>query len=401
MAELVWVKGKGPGPGPGLVVAIGHLPANLCKFLQRRNPPGLSIDMLVRRLRCSSSLLGRRGLATVPTDGPRATPLGPLNGTFGAQVTGVDLTRPLPPPAIAELVRLQDTYGVLVFRSTGLDDGTHVRYSRSFGALESVHGVNKPRRASSLHLYDAGNLDAEGKIIPRHSRAWWHSKGNGLWHTDSSFNQHRSSYSALRAVELPPSGGGATLYADMRAAYDDLPADIKADLEGRVAEHWIWHSRKLAAPREFDRPTEQERTAIPPAYHAAVQTAPDPSRKTLYVASHMRRIVGLPERESTALIRYLLTHAQQAKYQLRVQWESVGDLVQWDNRCTMHRATAFEDQTNRRDMRRTTVYDHGPYAFGEKLRLPPSEVDILCGGTLDIAAQPTPETQTREQIDAL
>lgn len=187
----------------------------------------------------------------------------------------------------------------------------------------------------------------------------------------------------------------------MRAAYDDLPADIKSDLEGKVAEHWIWHSRKLAAPREFDKPTEQEKNTIPPAYHAIVQTAPDPSRKTLYVASHMRRIIGMPERESTALIRYLLTHAQQPKYQLKVQWENIGDLVQWDNRCTMHRATAFEDQTNRRDMRRTTVYDHGPYAFGEKLRLPPSEVDILCGGTVDIAAQPTPETQTWEQIDAL
>lgn len=91
----------------------------------------------------------------------------------------MDLTRPLPPPAIVELVNLQNKYGVLVFRSTGLDDNTHVCYSKSFGALESIHGVNKPRRASSPHLYDAGNLDPEGNIIPKHSRAWWHSKGNG------------------------------------------------------------------------------------------------------------------------------------------------------------------------------------------------------------------------------
>jgi alpha-ketoglutarate-dependent 2,4-dichlorophenoxyacetate dioxygenase len=317
---------------------------------------------------------------------------------------------------------------VLIFRSTGLDDDAHVRYSKNFGALESIHGVNKPRRASSPHLYDAGNLDAEGNIIPKYSRAWWHSKGNGrtscsaplvrvlmisrltmrlcvrvcvgLWHTDSSFNQHRSSYSALRAVELPPRGG-ATMYADMRAAYDDLPASIKQDLDGKIAEHWIWHSRKLAAPQEFDKPTEQEKSAIPPAYHTLVQTAPDTTRKTLYIASHARRIVGMPERESTELIRYLLTHAQQPKYQVACQWKNVGDLVQWDNRCTMHRATAFEDQANRRDMRRTTVYDHGPYAFGVRLGLTEHDVDVLCGGSIDITAGPTPETQTQEQVQAL
>jgi alpha-ketoglutarate-dependent 2,4-dichlorophenoxyacetate dioxygenase len=112
-------------------------------------------------------------------------------------------SRPLPPPIIGEIIQLQNKYGVLAFRSTRLNDETHVRYSKNFGALESIHGLNKPRRASSLHLYDAGNLDPEGNIIPKGSRAWWHSKGNGLWHTDSSFNQHRSSYSALRAVELP------------------------------------------------------------------------------------------------------------------------------------------------------------------------------------------------------
>ncbi|CAI7632188.1 unnamed protein product [Penicillium manginii] len=348
---------------------------------------------LCRRISC-------RGLATVSSTLPKATPLGAVNGTFGAEVSNVDLTKPLSPPVIAQLIKLQNQYGVLAFRSTGLDDDMHVRYSKSFGALESIHGVNKPRRASSPHLYDAGNLDAEGNIISKHSRAWWHSKGNGLWHTDSSFNQHRSCYSALRAVEIP-SSGGATLYADMRAAYDDLPADVKQDLEGKIGEHWIWHSRKLAAPEEFDKPTDQEKITIPPAYHTIVQTAPDTSRKTLYIASHLRRIIGMSNKESTQLIRYLLNHAQQPKYQLKVQWKNIGDLVQWDNRCTMHRATAFEDQANRRDMRRTTVYDNGPYVFGAKLHLDAEDIDVLAGGTVDIAAQPTPETQTREEVEAL
>jgi hypothetical protein len=113
--------------------------------------------------------------------------------------------------------------------------------------------------------------------------------------------------------------------------------------------------------------------AIPPAYHTLVQTSPDGVRKTLYIASHARRILGMKERESTQLINYLLNHAQQPEYQLGVKWKNVGDLVQWDNRCTMHRATAFEDQVNRPDMRRTTVYDHGLYAFGAKLGLEPGK----------------------------
>jgi hypothetical protein len=133
-------------------------------------------QLLLYRCTC---YLYKRGLSTLSGDVPRATPLGAVNGTFGAEISGVDLTRPLPPPVIAQIIDFQNKYGVLAFRSTGLDDDTHVRYSKSFGALEGIHGLNKPRRASSPHLYDAGNLDPQGNIIPKHSRAWWHSKGNG------------------------------------------------------------------------------------------------------------------------------------------------------------------------------------------------------------------------------
>lgn len=128
--------------------------------------------------------------ATISPTTLRAIPIG-NNPNFGAEVKGVDFSRPITPNIAADIVKLQNKYGVLCFRETALDDETHVRYSKNYGALETIHGVNKPRRASLPHLYDAGNLDAEGNIIPKGSRAWWHSKGNGLWHTDSSFNQQR------------------------------------------------------------------------------------------------------------------------------------------------------------------------------------------------------------------
>lgn len=185
--------------------------------------------------------------ATVAQGTLRAIPIGD-NPAFGAEIEGVDFSHPVKPNIAAEIVQLQNKYGVLCFRKTGLDDDSHVRYSKNFGELETIHGLNKPRRASSPHLYDAGNLDPSGEIIPKGSRAWWHSKGNGLWHTDSSFKQQRSSYSALRAVELPPSGG-QTLYANMRAAYTGLPEDIKRAVEQLVVEHWIWHSKSSVITR--------------------------------------------------------------------------------------------------------------------------------------------------------
>lgn len=157
----------------------------------------------------------------------------------------------------------------------------------------------------------------------------------------------------------------------------------------------------MAAPLEFDKPTEDEKRAVPPAYHRLVQTAPDGINKTLYIASHARRIIGYPEKESTALLSYLLNHAEQPKFQLPIAWKNVGDIIQWDNRCTMHRATAFKDQENRRDMRRTTVFDHGPAAFGARLGLVEGDVDRLVGGRIDISVGETPQTRTQEQVAAL
>lgn len=335
----------------------------------------------------------KRGLATATS----VVQASPLSEKFGAEVWGIDWSQPLSPEVVRNIIELQNKWGVLAFRKTGLTDDTHVLYSRNFGALETAHAVNKPRRASSVHLYDAGNLGPDDKIIQQNSRAWWHTKANGLWHTDSSFRQHRSSYSALRAVELPPAGG-QTRYADMRSAYAELPIDLKDAAENAIAEHWIWHSRKLAAPGEFDKPTEEEKIAIPPAYHQIVQLSPDGVNKTLFLASHIRRIVGMSEGDSTALIKAILDHSQQEKYQIGVQWKNIGDIVQWDNRCTMHRATAFKDQENRRDMRRTTVFDHGHGAFGVKHQLGHNDVDYLVGGGKDIAGETTPETQTQQQI---
>jgi alpha-ketoglutarate-dependent 2,4-dichlorophenoxyacetate dioxygenase len=151
---------------------------------------------------------------------------------------------------------------------------------------------------------------------------------------------------------VPPSGAD-TEFVDTRAAYDALPETMKVRIEGLVAEHSIWHSRaKLGGYT----PTEEERKARPPARHSLVRRHPGSGRNALYIASHASHIIGWPEHEGRALIDELVAFATQPRFVYAHPWQR-GDLVIWDNRCTMHRATPFESSTHVRDMRRATIID--------------------------------------------
>ncbi len=273
---------------------------------------------------------------------------------FVAEVAGVDFSRPVGPATLAEIAAALDRYAVCVFRATGLGDESHIAFSRLFGKLEHaprLFGKNITR-FQHPELFDAGNLDASGNILVDERRRIY-NRGNALWHTDSSFNAQRSAYSLLLAHEVPPAGGD-TQFADMRAAYDALPTALKSQIEDLWAEHWLWHSRMLAG---YPEPTEAERAAKPPARHKLVQVDRRSGRKTLYIASHASRIVDWPVEAGRELLRELIEFATQPQFVQAVAWKQAGDLAIWDNRCTMHRATPFQDTVYRRDMRRTTVYD--------------------------------------------
>lgn len=155
--------------------------------------------------------------------------------------------------------------------------------------------------------------------------------GNALWHTDSTYHQQRSKYSLLLS-HGDVAAGSFTHYADTRRAYADLPQSIKDQLENLIVEHEyvhsrcsasservltimassLWHSRKLASPQVFGNPTERELALKPPAYHKLVQIAPD-GRKTLYLAAHAKRIVGMSFEQSQKLIWDLMAHCTQQK----------------------------------------------------------------------------------------
>ena len=156
----------------------------------------------------------------------------------------------------------------------------------------------------------------------------------------------------LHAKAIPPAGGD-TEFADTRAAYDALPDAMKSRLEGLVAEHSLWHSRSKFGGYA---PTEEERKSYPSARHKVVRRHPGSGRNALYIAAHASHIVGMPVEEGQALLHGLMEFATQPQFVYCHKWQ-VGDLVIWDNRCTMHRATPFEATGHVRDMRRTTIID--------------------------------------------
>jgi alpha-ketoglutarate-dependent 2,4-dichlorophenoxyacetate dioxygenase len=208
-----------------------------------------------------------------------------LGETFGAEVSGIDIARPLTPEDEADIVAAMSEYGVCIYRDTGLTDDTHVWFSRLFGNLWTVNGQVKrmsatagtPRFASP-YLFDAGNLTADGAIT-RDETSRKRKLGDRLWHTDSSFTKERTTYSLLLAHEVTKDGG-ETYFADMRAAYDALPETMKTRIEGLVAEHSYLYSRMLAG-----FPITEEETNNGPVARMSAKWVSPPSRVTSWASS--------------------------------------------------------------------------------------------------------------------
>jgi alpha-ketoglutarate-dependent 2,4-dichlorophenoxyacetate dioxygenase len=278
----------------------------------------------------------------------------PLHPLFAARITGLDMTKPLSAEHLHAVCALMDRYAVCVFpNDTPLTNEQHIAFARQLGPMQrgrvlTVTG-RKERLAAWPELVDVGNLDPEGNIQTADSRARAFNNGNRLWHTDMSFHPNRATYSALNAHLVPPADGD-TEFADERAAYSALPQAMKDRIEGLLASHSIWYSRMLSG---FPEPTAEEITSRPPAEHLVAQIHPTSGRKTLYLASHAAHIVGMSIAVGRALLQELTQFATQPRFVFRHKWTR-GDIVVWDNRCLMHRATPFEDMAFPRDMRRTT-----------------------------------------------
>ncbi|MGE0417094.1 MAG: TauD/TfdA dioxygenase family protein [Acetobacteraceae bacterium] len=279
-----------------------------------------------------------------------------LHPLFVGEIDGVDLRHELDKDTVAALQAAIDKHGILVFHNQHITDAQQQAFSRNFGELETtVRAYRKdfvPRL--DVHMADISNLDENNKVLPANDRRRLNALGNRLWHSDSSFKRVPARYSLLSARTIP-SWGGETQFADMRAAWDALPDRLKAKVEGLICEHTQLFSR---AKIGFTDWAEEERIKMAPVPQVLVRTHPGSGRKSLFLSSHAGRIRGMEEPEARMLLLDLTEFATQPQFVYTHRW-AVGDLVMWDNRCTMHRAREY-DETQVRDMHRTTVSDGVP-----------------------------------------
>ncbi|HEV2056497.1 MAG TPA: TauD/TfdA family dioxygenase [Methylomirabilota bacterium] len=278
-----------------------------------------------------------------------------VRGDFVAKVSGLDLSKPLDDGDFGQVRDAFHRYAVLVFAEQPLSDEQQIAFSERFGLLEVSIRRDRPRRIQNPRVSDISNVDEKDRVFdPDDERAIYNS-GNRLWHTDSSFKRVPAMASLLSGREVPPEGG-ETEYADLRGAWDAVPAERKRDLDELVAEHSFVYSRGLIG---YDQFTDTERAEVPPVPQAVVRTHPATGRKSLYLGSHASYIIGRPVEEGRALLKELLEFATRPQFVYRHVWER-HDLVMWDNRCVLHRGRPWDEKHHRRVMHRTTVAGAGP-----------------------------------------
>ena len=268
-----------------------------------------------------------------------------LSHALGAEITGVDISKPLDERTFREINDAFLEHCVLLFRGQALTREQHIAFSRRFGELDmnQVRAANtKVPGVPEIILVVAEPMPS-GTPLGRHTGA--------EWHTDNSHLPVAAAASLLRAVELPGLGGD-TMFANMYRAYDTLSDGMKKLIEPLHGVHMLTKAvYDLSTP---ERAAESWRR-FPAAAHPVVRVHPESGRKALYVNEQVRLFAGMTAAESRPLLRYLTEHAVRPQNVYRHQWQK-DDLVMWDNRCLLHIALADYDRTKRRHMERTTVH---------------------------------------------
>lgn len=263
----------------------------------------------------------------------------PIASGFGARVQGADLRAGIAASDVEVIENALARHGVLVFGGQRIGDDEQQAFIQQFGP--PVVTKLKEIASGHPHFYDISTVDDEGNPIPDDSARGMYLLANLLWHTDGSQNQPPIRLTALHARVLPPSPPN-TEYADMRAAWNALPAARQRELEGLTVQHSILWSREKMGMKasDFSEETLRERT---PVEHPLVRTNPRTGAKSLYLASHASHIIGRPIDEGRALIEELMAFATQPRFVYSHAW-SPDDMVMWDDTWTMHRATPYKDK---------------------------------------------------------
>ncbi len=294
---------------------------------------------------------GERGLGTPSPrergegwgEGQPLAASGPLSRAGGAEIAGVDLSEPLSDAVRDAIYTALLDYQFLVFPNQALSREQQYAFTAQFGEVEQ-HGGGRPgKRQDIAHV--TANLDADGNPSDRFAKG-----ANYRWHTDKPYYATPPALTTLYAVELPPEGGD-TEFANTRLAYEALSDVMKRRIAGlRVVFQW-----------EAGRRPGYYANELPPVDHPLVRTHPDTGKPALYLGNHAMRIAGMPDDEGAALLDALLDHATQPRFTYAHRWRQ-GDLVMWDNRCTLHRAVAnYAMNRYRRVMHRNVVKGGVPF----------------------------------------
>ena len=277
--------------------------------------------------------------------------ISPVRPDFVARVQGIDLVGEMDAETFAGLRRALDDHSILIFSGQPMDDEAQIAFSRWWGPLEPTQGANP---ASGTFFARQSNLDiASGDVIPSADRRMAYQRGNYQWHADSTFKPVPSLCSILTAREVPPEGGD-TEFVSTRATYEGLPEDLRATVDDLVVEHDFSVSRG----RVGFTFTPEEAALYPPVRHPLVQVNPVTGARSLLIGAHASRVVGWPLDAGRALLEDLLARATVPDAVHSHRW-AAGDVVIWDNRAALHRATAYDAARHRRLMQRTTIGNPG------------------------------------------
>ena len=277
-----------------------------------------------------------------------------LTPNVGAEISGLDLSRPLDPETMTKVRKVWLDSVVVVFPEQSIDDDQQIAFSRQVGELEMINmsALQLPGRPE---IYAATNLDENDDFMAPDHPVMQVNHDNRKWHSDSSFKRVPAMASLLHARIVPPVGGD-TAYANMAAAYEALSDDVKAKIDGLVVVHNFYWSRRDVKVTAF---TDAETMAIPPVRHPLVRRHPETGRQGLFVGAHAESIEGMEWEEGRELIDSLNEHATQPRFVYQHAWR-VGDLVWWDNRAALHRGMPFDISRYKRRLHRTTVAGSGP-----------------------------------------
>lgn len=276
----------------------------------------------------------------------------PLRGRFAAEISGVDLSASLDEATFGRIREAFLAHSLLVFRGQELTNEQHIAFSRRFGELE-IHTAKHwllPDQPEILVLSNRGEKGTKPIV-----------NGGAYWHSDITYKAKPPLGSLLYALEVPPEGGD-TLFADMYAAYETLDEDTRAQIARLRAIHRYADRYRQMGVEDRERPplTREQLAEVPDVEHPVVRTHPETHRKALFVNEGFTvGITGMGQDDGHALLERLFEHSVRPEHVYRHRWRA-HDLVMWDNRCTMHRATDY-DLRYTRAMHRTTIRGDAPY----------------------------------------